>query len=228
MYCTAKGSNVVDVDGNRYVDLAAGFGALLLGHAHPHVLRAIELQSRAADAGARRRVPGRREDRAARAARGALPGRAERAVILGQSGADAVTAALKTALLATGKPGVVAFEGAYHGLATRRSPPRGFRAELPRAVRRAAQPARSLRRVPATTRRARSLASSGARFELAQGDVGAVLVEPILGRGGVRRAARRVPARARRSSRARPARCSIADEIWTGLGRAGRWLFSVH
>ena len=37
-------------------------------------------------------------------------------VILGQSGADAVTAALKSALLFTGKPGVIAFAGAYHGL----------------------------------------------------------------------------------------------------------------
>jgi 4-aminobutyrate aminotransferase/(S)-3-amino-2-methylpropionate transaminase len=36
--------------------------------------------------------------------------------MLGQSGSDAITAALKTARLATGKPGVVAFEGAYHGL----------------------------------------------------------------------------------------------------------------
>src|SRR5262249_29593849 len=37
-------------------------------------------------------------------------------VMRGQSGRDAVTAALKTAMLATGKPGVVAFEAAYHGL----------------------------------------------------------------------------------------------------------------
>ncbi len=36
--------------------------------------------------------------------------------MLGASGADAVTAALKTAVLATGRPGVVAFEGGYHGL----------------------------------------------------------------------------------------------------------------
>ena len=38
VYASAKGSNVVDVDSNRYVDLAAGFGAMLLGHGHPSVL----------------------------------------------------------------------------------------------------------------------------------------------------------------------------------------------
>ena len=45
MYATAVGANVVDVDGNRYVDLAAGFGAGLLGHAHPAVRRALALQA---------------------------------------------------------------------------------------------------------------------------------------------------------------------------------------
>src|SRR5688500_6057853 len=45
VYSTAKGSNVLDVDGNRFVDLAGGFGAMLIGHAHPNILRAIELQA---------------------------------------------------------------------------------------------------------------------------------------------------------------------------------------
>lgn len=42
---SAKGSNVVDLDGNRYVDFAAGFGAALLGHGDARVARTIELQS---------------------------------------------------------------------------------------------------------------------------------------------------------------------------------------
>src|SRR5262245_41183225 len=45
VYSTARGSNVIDVDGNRYVDLAAGFGAQLLGHLHPHVSRVLSIQS---------------------------------------------------------------------------------------------------------------------------------------------------------------------------------------
>lgn len=45
VYASGHGSNVVDVDGNRYVDLAAGFGALLLGHAPPKVARALAAQA---------------------------------------------------------------------------------------------------------------------------------------------------------------------------------------
>ncbi|HXX65994.1 MAG TPA: aminotransferase class III-fold pyridoxal phosphate-dependent enzyme, partial [Polyangiaceae bacterium] len=44
VYASAQGANVTDVDGNRYVDLAAGFGALLLGHAPAQVARAVEAQ----------------------------------------------------------------------------------------------------------------------------------------------------------------------------------------
>src|ERR1700748_3138312 len=44
VYASAKGSNVIDVDTNRYVDFAAGFGAMLLGHSHPNVLRVLAFQ----------------------------------------------------------------------------------------------------------------------------------------------------------------------------------------
>jgi 4-aminobutyrate aminotransferase/(S)-3-amino-2-methylpropionate transaminase len=44
VYSRGVGSNVVDVDGNRYVDLTAGFGALLLGHGAPEVSQAVAEQ----------------------------------------------------------------------------------------------------------------------------------------------------------------------------------------
>src|SRR5262245_41763296 len=45
VFASGAGSNLVDVDGNRYVDLAAGFGALLLGHGFSRVGRALDLQA---------------------------------------------------------------------------------------------------------------------------------------------------------------------------------------
>src|SRR5436190_14600199 len=45
VYASGSGANVVDVDGNRYVDLAAGFGALLLGHGSARIARALALQA---------------------------------------------------------------------------------------------------------------------------------------------------------------------------------------
>jgi len=224
VYASAKGSNVIDVDSNRYVDLAAGFGAMLLGHSHPSILRILDFQSHRllmalgdvfpADAkiALLERLAALHPDPNAR-------------VILGQSGADAVTAALKSALLFTGKPGVIAFGGAYHGLShaplaacgLRESYRTPFLEQLNPHVRFVDYPvhASDLDRVLAQVRTA-----------LAEGPIGAILVEPILGRGGVV-----VPPSTFLPELGRLARESnalvVADEIWTGLGRSGQMLYSL-
>jgi 4-aminobutyrate aminotransferase/(S)-3-amino-2-methylpropionate transaminase len=223
VYSTAKGSNVIDVDGNRYVDLAAGFGALLLGHAHPTVRRVLELQS----------------DRVMQALGDVYPSEAKIAlcerlakihpdkdgmVILGQSGADAISAALKTALLATGRPGVVAFEGSYHGLSYGPLAASGLRESYRAPF--SAQLNPHVRFVPYPQGDG-DLALEALRLALAQGDVGALLCEPILGRGGAVVPPPDFLAEAARMT-ARAGALFIADEIWTGLGRSGHWLRSEH
>jgi 4-aminobutyrate aminotransferase-like enzyme len=222
VYATAKGSNVLDVDGNRYVDLAAGFGSVLLGHAHPHVRRVLELQAE--------RLMQALGDVHPSDARIALSERlaklhpcGDAQVILAQSGSDAVSAALKTAQLATGKPGVAAFSGAYHGLgygplaalSLRDSYREPFRPQLNPHVSFAPYPSEgddldeSLERT---------------RMALAGGQVGAVLVEPILGRGGcVVPPSEFLPELARIAHH--HGALLVADEIWTGLGRSGRMLY---
>ncbi len=111
----ARGSNVWDADGNRFVDLTAGFGVAATGHAHPRVVEAIRAQAE--------RLPHGMGDVHPPAAKVALLERlAELApwpdarTVLTTSGAEAVEVALKTAHLKTGRPGVLAFTGAYHGL----------------------------------------------------------------------------------------------------------------
>ena len=224
VYSTAKGANVVDVDGNRYVDLAAGFGAELLGHAHPAVQRALGLQAERLWHALGDVHPS--DAKIALSERlAALHPEPGAQVILGQSGSDAVGAALKTALLASGKPGVVAFGAAYHGLgygplaacglrASYRAP---FAAQLSAHVRFCDYP---------TTDPAAAATLAAVRQELARGDVGALLIEPVLGRGGVL-----VPPsgflRSLSTLAAERGAAFIADEIWTGLGRAGSWLSSV-
>ncbi len=222
VYRAAQGSNVVDVDGNRYVDLAAGFGSLLLGHNPAAVQRALVAQSAQLWQALGDVHPSalKIELQEHLAFRFGGPGVQS---ILAQSGADAVSAALKTAALFTGKPGVVAFAGAYHGLSygplaacgLRESYRAPFAAQLNPAVRFVEYPGdgEGLQRALGQLER-----------ELARGDVGAILYEPILGRGGCV-----VPPRelgAALAERARAAGCLlIADEIWTGLGRAGQWLY---
>ncbi len=224
VYREGRGSNVLDVDGNRYVDLCGGFGAQLLGHRHPDVARAL----------------GRQADLLWQALGDVHPADAKIAlterlaalypegpaqVILGQSGADAVTAALKTAALVTGRPGVIAFEGSYHGLSYAPLAASGLRRSYRAPFAAQLNPHVAFVEYPAFPGAA-VVALEQIAAHLRRGDVGAVLVEPVLGRGGcvvppagflveVARWCRRAGA------------LLVADEIWTGLGRAGAPLRSV-
>jgi 4-aminobutyrate aminotransferase/(S)-3-amino-2-methylpropionate transaminase len=259
----AEGSNVWDVDGNRYVALTAGFGVAAVGHRHPRVEREIQEQAGSLSHGMGDVHPpaaktGLMERLAAHA-----PWEETR-VVLGVSGAEAVEIALKTACLATGKPGVLCFTGAYHGLtygalsvtdrAYFRAPfeaqlnPHVVRVDFPHPYR----PSRALRNavvVPASGPGGGDL-SDGSRaaidpsaagqagddlagaavaavsdaLDSSEGSrVGAVIVEPIQGRGGDV-----VPPEAFLPALAALCRdrgiMLIADEIYTGFGRTGSWL----
>src|SRR5262245_34210234 len=129
----ARGVHVRDAEGKRYLDLTAAFGVAAAGHANSRVVRAGQRQMarllhamgdihphalKAKLARELSRITFERWPRASFKTQGPksqLP-RVTAKHIFGNSGLEAVEAALKTALLATGRPGVIAFEGAYHGL----------------------------------------------------------------------------------------------------------------
>ncbi len=212
----ARGSNVLDVDGNRYVDLTAGFGAAAVGHAHPAVLRALRHQSARLLHGLGDVHSHRPRVELAEALCRLAPVDSPQ-VHFALSGSEAVEIALKTALLATGKPGILAFAGAYHGLtfgalaATSRD---AFRAPF-------------LSHLTSHVERAPFGAPLEALDEvLARGAFGCLLVEPILGREGiVLPPAGWLPALATLARR--HGALLVADEIFTGFGRSGR-LFAVE
>ena len=101
----AEGCRVTLGDGRELLDLTGGFGVAALGHRNPRILEAWRTQAVVHALGdlAEAEVTARLRE--------ALP----RPAKLGVSGEDAVEIALRTALLATGRSGIVAFEGAYHG-----------------------------------------------------------------------------------------------------------------
>ncbi len=220
VYCAAKGSNVVDVDGNRYVDLAAGFGAQLLGHSHPSIVAAVRSQSELLLQALGDVFPSQ-EKLAFEAALLRALGLADGRVILGQSGADAMAAALKTAVLATQRPGVIAFSGSYHGLGYGPVALCGLRAGYREPFQAQLNPHVTFLPYPSPAAAVETLRQLEQR--LAEGGVGAVVIEPVLGRGGCvvppEGCLAELGALARRAGT-----LVIADEIWTGLGRAGSWL----
>ncbi len=215
------GANVWDADGNRYVDLAAGFGSILCGHGDASITRAAlgaadELLQGLGDLYSTPSKVELVERLAALVDRGAKPGSR---VLLCQSGADAITGALKTAALATGNVSVVAFEGAYHGLGYAPLAAIGFKPSYREPFAGALNP--DVRFLPyPDTSEAAARALEALRAELRTRPTGAVLIEPVLGRGGVVLPPpgflRDVVSIAREAGA-----ISIADEIWTGLGRSG-------
>ncbi|HEY3822362.1 MAG TPA: aspartate aminotransferase family protein [Polyangiaceae bacterium] len=222
VYASARGVNVVDADGNRYVDFAAGFGALLLGHGRAEVVSAFDEQHRKLGLALGDVYASEAKLALCERLAGLYPVPGAR-VMLGTSGADAVTAALKTAVLATGRPGVVAFDGGYHGLSYGPLAACGLRASFREPFARQLNAHVTFVPYPGSSMEASVAVVRGA---LGRGDVGAVLVEPILGRGGcvvpppgflasLRAACDEVGA------------LLVCDEIWTGLGRSGAWLASV-
>jgi len=107
---SARGAWLVDVDRRRYVDLVGGWGPMIVGHGHPAVLAAVLARTRR---GTTTGTPSPDEPRFARRIREAMPS-IER-LRFTCSGTEATMAALRLARAATGRDGVVKFEGCYHG-----------------------------------------------------------------------------------------------------------------
>lgn len=215
---SGRGSTLTDLDDNRFVDLAAGFGAALLGHGPSPAHAAARAQIDVLVQGLGDMIPSDRK--VALCTRLAALHRDPGArVLLGQSGADAVTVAIKTATLATGRAGLLAFEGAYHGLSYAPLAACGFRPSFREPF--AAQLSEHVRFAPYPRNEAElGPALAQAEAALASGSIAAVLVEPVLGRGGVVVPPEGFFAGLRRLA-SKTDTLIVADEIWTGMGRAG-------
>jgi glutamate-1-semialdehyde 2,1-aminomutase len=105
-----EGAELIDVDGNRYVDWVMSWGPLVAGHAHPEVVSAV---SAAAAAGTSFGAPTEAEVELAAEVVDRVP--SADMVRMTSSGTEASMSALRLARAATGRDQVVKFAGAYHG-----------------------------------------------------------------------------------------------------------------
>ncbi|MEM9170293.1 MAG: 4-aminobutyrate--2-oxoglutarate transaminase, partial [Pseudomonadota bacterium] len=220
----AQGAELWDVEGKRYVDFIGGIGVLNVGHRHPKVVEAIKRQADAFLHTAFGIAQYEIYLDVCEKLNAAAPGPTQKKSVLFNSGAEAVENAIKFARRITGRPSVIAFEGAFHGrtlLATTltgKSKPYkiGFGPLVP-GVQHAPYPD-AYRGIGTKG----ALACLGHIFKTAvpPEEVAAMIVEPVQGEGGFNPAPKDFLEGLR-------ALCDehgillIADEIQSGMGRTG-------
>ncbi len=226
---SASGSRVRDVDGNSYLDLTSAFGVMNLGHNPPAVRKAILSQSKKMWHGMGDVHPNRAKVELLEALSRATQNVYSK-TILSSSGSEAVESALKTARLKTGKRGVIAFDRAYHGLSygtlgitDRQEFQKPFQNQLP--VWCTHLPFPDLLHLRQEEKCLEILELFLRQGNHPSGPFGAMIVEPIQGRGGVRPAGatfmKGLAELAKRFDM-----LLIADEVFTGIGRTGQMLAS--
>ncbi len=220
----ARNAEVWDIEGNRYIDFAAGIAVVNTGHCHPKVMAAVEKQLKSFTHTCHQVMPYANYIQLAERLNELVPGDFEKKTIFVTTGAEAVENAIKVARAATGRPAIIAFGGGFHGRTfmgmslTGKVVPykKGFGAMMP-----------DVYHVPFPV----ELHGRGAgdamealmglfKADLDPGRVAAIIIEPVQGEGGFYPA----PADLMRGIREL---CNahgivmIADEVQTGFARTG-------
>ncbi|MFO1137739.1 MAG: 4-aminobutyrate--2-oxoglutarate transaminase [Paracoccus sp. (in: a-proteobacteria)] len=111
----AENAEIWDKDGNRYIDFAAGIAVVNTGHRHPRVIQAVKDQLDRFTHTCHQVVPYESYVALAERLNAALPGDFPKKTAFYTTGAEAVENAIKIARHYTGRPGIVAFAGGFHG-----------------------------------------------------------------------------------------------------------------
>lgn len=220
----ARNAEVWDLEGRRYIDFASGIAVVNTGHSHPHIVQAVRAQLEAFSHSCLMVAPYTNAVELAERLLAAAPFAGGRAVFV-STGAEAVENAVKIARAHTGRPGVVAFSGGFHGRTnlcmglTGKVVPykQGFGPFTPE-IYHVPFPAQYLGvRVEDSLQALEQLF----RNDIEPARVAAIIIEPIQGEGGF------YPApdgflHSLRQVCDRHGMVFICDEIQTGFGRSGR------
>jgi 4-aminobutyrate aminotransferase len=236
---SASGALITDVDGNRFLDMNAGIAVASTGHCHPRVVAAIgEQASRLIHMSGTdfyyENMVALAEKLAALA-----PGGGPRRVFFGNSGAEAIEAAMKLAKFHTGRDKFIAFFGAFHGrtqgalslTGSKAVQRRGFGPLVPGVTHipyaNCYRCAYGKQPESCAVECARVIEDQLIKTILPADEVAAIVVEPVQGEGGYvvppRKFLDELTAIARRHGM-----LVIADEVQSGMGRTGRMFASEH
>jgi 4-aminobutyrate aminotransferase len=226
----AENAELWDIEGRRYIDFAAGIAVLNTGHRHPKIVAAIRDQLDRFTHTAYQIVPYASYVELAEKINRRAPGDQPKKTAFFTTGAEAVENAIKIARAATGRPGVIAFSGGFHGrtlmgmaLTGKVAPYKIGFGPFPSDVFHAPFP-----NPLAGVSTADSLRALEALFkaDVDPKRVAAIIFEPVQGEGGFNPA----PAdfvRALRKLCNEHGILLIADEVQTGFARTGK-LFAMH
>jgi 4-aminobutyrate aminotransferase/(S)-3-amino-2-methylpropionate transaminase len=227
----AENAELWDVEGNRFVDFAGGIAVLNTGHRHPKVIAAAKAQEDHYTHTSFQVVPYEPYIALAEKLNALAPGDHAKKSLLVTTGAEAVENAVKIARAATGRPGVIAFTGSYHGrtlltlgMTGKISPYKKDVGPFPSDIFRAPFPSvRDGITVQDALTGLQNLFLSDAQPER----IAAIIIEPVLGEGGYTP----VPFEMMQALRGicdNHGIMLIADEIQAGFGRTGAWFAIEH
>ncbi|WP_322892018.1 MULTISPECIES: 4-aminobutyrate--2-oxoglutarate transaminase [unclassified Yoonia] len=227
----AENAELWDVEGRRYIDFAGGIAVLNTGHRHPAVIAAAKAQEDHYTHTSFQVVPYEPYVALAEKLNALAPGDHAKKSLLVTTGAEAVENAVKIARAATGRPGVIAFTGGYHGrtlltlgMTGKISPYKKDVGPFPSDIFRAPFPnARDGITVQDALTGLQNLFLTDAQPDR----IAAMIIEPVLGEGGYTP----VPfemMRALRDICDQHGILLIADEIQAGFGRTGTWFAIEH
>ncbi len=220
----ALNSEVWDIEGNRYIDFAAGIAVVNTGHRHPKVMAAVHAQMEKFTHTCHQVLPYENYIHLAERLNAALPGDFPKKTVFVTTGAEAVENAIKVARIATGRSAIIAFGGAFHGRTfmgmslTGKVEPykKGFGAMMP-----------DVWHVPfpqdvhgVSTADAMAGISKLFKADLDPGRVAAIIFEPVQGEGGFYPAPLDL-VKAIRKLCDDNGIVMIADEVQTGFARTG-------
>ncbi|MDO5058695.1 MAG: aspartate aminotransferase family protein [Neisseria sp.] len=220
-----RNAEVWDDQGNRYIDFVGGIGVLNFGHCHPHIIKAVTEQATQLTHYAFNAAEHRPYKQLMDALSRFIPMTGNLAGMLTNSGAEATENALKVARIKTGRTGVIAFDGGFHGrtlaavnLNGKVTPYKNGLGPLPGPVYHLPYPSPD-NNVSAET--AMQALDRLIQVEVDVQNIAAVIVEPVLGEGGFQLLDQTF-AQELRLFCDRYGIILIFDEIQSGFGRTGQ------
>lgn len=227
----ASGSEIWDVEGQRYIDFATGIAVCNTGHSHPKVKAAIQEQVERFTHTCLMVAPYDTAVRLAEQLNKLAPGPTPKKTIFLTSGAEAVENCVKIARAYTGRRGIIAFNGGYHGrtnmtmgLTGKMTPYKNLFGPFAGDIYRAAFPIDYHGITVEESLRALEMIFT---CDAAPSDIAGIILEPVQGEGGFYPASNEF-LQALRALCDKHGILLIADEIQTGFGRTGKFYAMEH